>query len=415
MEPEGGSVVIVGAGQAGAWVAITLRSLAAQRPILLVGEEGRPPYERPPLSKGVLSGKSSIEGAYIRPPSFYGENDIELALGQRVVGIERERQAVVFADGSRRPYGTLVLATGSRPRPLPVAGAELPQVHMLRTVADADRLRPHLAAGQRVVAIGAGFIGLEFAAVAREAGCAVTVIEAAPQPLGRVVDPTVGMAIAAEHEQRGVSFRLATGVEAIVPVEGYVEVRTTAGESLPADVVVIGIGAVANTDLARAAGLACDNGVVVDAFGRTSDPQIFAVGDVTRHFNPLLSRSLRLESWQNAQNQGIAIGRVIAGAGEPYAELPWFWTDQYENNFQIIGAPAGWDRVVWRGAPESGKFTVVYLEGGRVVAGNTMNNARDIRFLKQLIMSGRPVDPAAIGDPQFSLAQFAKGEESHAR
>jgi 3-phenylpropionate/trans-cinnamate dioxygenase ferredoxin reductase subunit len=181
------------------------------------------------------------------------------------------------------------------------------------------------------------------------------------------------------------------------------------GEMLPADLVVIGVGAVPNAELAREAGLECNDGVLVDAFGRTNDPQIFAVGDVTRHFNPLLGRALRLESWQNAQNHGIAVAKVIAGAEEPYGEVPWFWTDQYEHNFQMIGAPEAWDRLVWRGAPESGKFTVIYLRGDRVVAGNAMNNPRDIRFIKQLIASGKPVDDAALADPAISLAQLAKG------
>jgi 3-phenylpropionate/trans-cinnamate dioxygenase ferredoxin reductase subunit len=409
MEPELDTVVIVGAGQAGAWVAITLRSLDAARRIVLIGDEGHPPYERPPLSKAILAGKAEIESAYIKPHEFYAANGIELMLNRRVERIDREGARVAFGDGSELAYGTLVLATGARARKLDVPGAGLPQVHRLRTAEDVSRIKPLLSAGKQVVAIGAGFIGLEFAAVATESGCSVTVVDAAPHPMGRVVDPQVAQAIAIGHQGRGVCFRLGASISGIFESGDHVEVALGSGERLPADLVIVGVGSIPNTELAAAAGLECDNGVVVDAFGRSSDPAIFAVGDVTRHFNPLLDRSLRLESWQNAQNHGIAVAKVIAGAVEPYADLPWFWTDQYDTNFQIVGAPLAWDRVVWRGEPQSGKFTAVYMKDDRVVAGNTMNNARDIRFLKQLILSGKPVEDATLADPATSLAQLAKG------
>jgi 3-phenylpropionate/trans-cinnamate dioxygenase ferredoxin reductase subunit len=403
------TVVIVGAGQAGAWVAITLRGLDPARRIVLIGNEPHPPYERPPLSKAILSGKATIESAYIKPLQFYADNGIELLLGRQVSAVDRAAREIVFADGERLAYGTLVLATGARPRKLPVPGADLPQVLTLRAMADVERIRPLLAPGRAVVAIGAGFIGLEFAAVATEADCAVTVLDAAPQAMGRVVDRGVAAAIAAGHEGRGVSFRFSASIARIVPEGQGVAVELASGDRLPADIVIVGIGAVPNAELAQAAGLDCDDGVIVDAFGRTGDSHVFAVGDVTRHFNPLLDRRLRLESWQNAQNQGIAVAKVIAGATEPYADLPWFWTDQYDTNFQIVGAPEAWDRVVWRGEPRAGKFTAIYMRGDRAVAGNTMNNARDIRFLKQLILSGRPLQDAVLADPHTSLAQLAKG------
>jgi 3-phenylpropionate/trans-cinnamate dioxygenase ferredoxin reductase component len=235
------------------------------------------------------------------------------------------------------------------------------------------------------------------------------VLDTAPHAMGRVVDPAVGAAIALSHAGHGVDLRLGVGIAAIEPVGDAVEVVLGNGDRLTADLVIVGIGSIPNTELAEATGLAVDNGVVVDAYGRTSDPAIFAVGDVTRHFNPVLGRSLRLESWQNAQNQGIAVAKVIAGAEEPYGEIPWFWTDQYDSNFQIIGAPDTWDRVVWRGTPDSGKFTVLYMSGDRVVCGNTMNNARDIRFIKQLIQSGRPVEDRVLADMATNLTQLARG------
>lgn len=403
-----GTVVIVGAGQAGAWVAITLRSLDPARRIVLIGDEAHPPYERPPLSKGILSGKANLESAFIKPRDFYAASNIELMLSRSVDRIDRDGARIVFEDGETLDYGVLVLATGARARPLPVPGADLPQVHTLRTAADVERIRPCLAPGKRVVAIGAGFIGLEFAAVAIDAGCTVTVLDAAPHPMGRVVDPAVAGAIAEGHRGRGVEFRLSASISGLAAVGDHVEITLKDEPAIPADLVIVGIGSIPNVELGREAGLACDDGILVDAYGRTNDPAIFAVGDVTRHFNPLLDRSLRLESWQNAQNQAIAVAKVIAGATEPYADLPWFWTDQYDTNFQIIGVPAGWDRVIWRGEPASGKFTACYMRGDRIVAGNTMNNARDIRFLKQLILSGRPVRDEALADVTTPLAQLAK-------
>ena len=316
MEPDRDRVVIVGAGQAGAWVAITLRGLDADRPIVLVGDEAHPPYERPPLSKAVLAGAAEIASAYIRPPEFYAENAIALKLGKDVRAIERAKKRIVFADGETLGYGTLVLATGARARPLPVPGADLPQVCTLRTIADAERIRPRLTPGTRVVAIGAGFIGLEFAAVAIGAGCAVTVLDAAPTAMGRVVDPAVAAAITAGHEGRGVRFRLGVSITEIAPAEGHVEVVLGDNERLPADLVIVGIGSLPNTELAEAAGLAVDNGVVVDAYGRTSDPASRG-GRRDAPLQPAAGAQPRLESWQNAQNQGIAVARVIAGASEP--------------------------------------------------------------------------------------------------
>jgi 3-phenylpropionate/trans-cinnamate dioxygenase ferredoxin reductase subunit len=230
--------------------------------------------------------------------------------------------------------------------------------------------------------------------------------------MGRVVDSSVAKAIVATHQNRGVKFVLAAEIVGISAAGGQADVELRDGRKISADLVIVGIGSIPNTELAREAGLSCDDGVVVDAFGRTSDPSIYAVGDVTRHFNPLLERSLRLESWQNAQNQGIAVAKAIAGALEPYAELPWFWTDQYDTNLQMVGAPASWDRVIWRGDPNSGKFTALYMLADRVVAGNTLNNARDVRFLKQLILAGEATDAAILADTSRSLAQIIKEQES---
>lgn len=410
MTAEHNSVVIVGAGQAGAWVAITLRELDPTRSITLIGAEPHPPYERPPLSKAILSGTATLESAYIKPSAFYDDQAITMLLDSAVSRIDHENKTVVLADNRLVPYGVLVLATGARPRPLPLPGAELPQVHMLRSAADAARIKPQLRPGQRVVAIGAGFIGLELAAAAVGAGCIVTVLDAAPQPMGRVVDKAVAEVIATSHRSRGVSLRLSCKIAGIVADGEQVAVELGDGEKIPADLVIVGVGSIPNTELAQQAGIDCEDGVLVDAMGRTSVADIYAVGDVSRHFNPLLGRSLRLESWQNAQNHGQAVARIVAGGEQPYAEVPWFWTDQYDFNFQMAGAPTSWDRVVWRGQPDSGKFTAFYLQGDRVVAGNTFNNARDMRFIKQLISGAMPVQDAMLADPAQSLAKLIQGQ-----
>ena len=391
-------------------MALTVRQLQPNRPVVLIGDEDHPPYERPPLSKDVLAGKAAPESTYLKPLAFYAENGIELRLGTRVRRIDRVGRRVELVDGAAVDYGTLVLASGMRPRTLAVRGADHPRVRSLRAMADLDAISTHLAAGRHIVAIGAGFIGLEVAAVAVAAGCRVTVLEAAPQALGRLVAREVGQALVDRHRRHGVDFRFGCEVTAIGDDDGRPVVELGDGERLSADLVLCGIGGIANDELARAAGLACDNGIVVDATGRTSDPAIYAAGDVCRQFSLALGRSIRLESWQNAQNQAIAVGREIAGAAEPYLDLPWFWTDQYGDNFQIVGAPERWDDIVWRGGPADDRFTVVYLDGDRVVAGNALNNARDIRPLRQMILSGAAVDRQLLADTSVSLVKLQKAQ-----
>ena len=401
-------VVIVGAGQAGAWVATTLRELDPNRPIVLVGEEPHPPYERPPLSKSILAGTSSIQSAYIKPYEFYATNAIELWLNTTVSRINRNQRQIIFENGKSLRYGTLVLATGARARALTVPGANLKCVYTLRTAENAEMLRTLLISGKRVVVIGAGLIGLELAAAAIVAGCIVTVLDAFTGAMGRVVDPSVGKAITDMHRAKGVKFYFSETITEIVENGDGPEIVLGSGKRLSADLIVAGIGGIPNTELAIEAGIECTDGIRVDAFGRTSDPHIYAAGDITCHANPLLGRSLRLESWQNAQNQGIAIAKVIAGGDDPYSELPWFWTDQYDNNFQIIGAPEVWDRVIWRGAPQDAKYTVIYMNGARIVAANTLNNARDVRPLKVMILNHRSVGDSVLSDPATSLMKLAQ-------
>jgi 3-phenylpropionate/trans-cinnamate dioxygenase ferredoxin reductase subunit len=401
-------IVILGAGHAGGRAAEALRGAGFTGKVTLVGGESHPPYERPPLSKELLAGTCAVERTYLKPRAFYDAADIALHLGTPSVEIERTTQRIRLADGAALPYDSLLLTLGARARRLSLPGGSGPGVHYLRDIDDCLALRDVIAAGRRLIVIGAGFIGLEAAAVARLRGCAVTVLEAAATPLARVAPPALGAFFAALHRRHGVDLRTDVAVAAIEARGDESDVALASGEKLTADAVLIGIGAIPNSELAAAAGLAVEDGILVDAHGRSSDRSIFAAGDVTRHFNPLLGRRIRLEAWQNAQNQAIAVAKVMAGGAEPYAELPWFWSDQYDVNLQTAGAPERWDEVVWRGCVDDGRFTLFYLDRGIPVGGATVNNARDMRFVKLLAIQGRPVDSARLADPAVKLADLAR-------
>lgn len=401
--------VVVGGGHAAGRAIEALRESGFGGRIVLIGEEPSPPYERPPLSKDLLSGKAALDSLWVRPQDWYAQQGIELLLGQRADAIDRKAARVLLADGRSVAYDRLLLTTGARARPLTVEGADLPGVHAVRTIADALALRERLRPGARLLVVGAGFIGLEVAAVARERGCEVTVIEAAAHPLGRVAPASVGTMFAELHRSFGAMLRMDTVLTRIArgPDGRGLVAFTADGFEWQGDAVVAGIGSVPNTELAAAAGLAVDNGIRTDEYGRTSDPAIYAAGDVTSHFNPLLGRHLRLETWQNAQNQAIAVARAMAGGDQPHAEVPWFWTDQHGINFQSAGAPLGWDEVLWRGDPGARPSMVFYRQDGVVVGGATINQGRLMRHLKQLIVRRARVDAALLQDPSSPLDRIA--------
>lgn len=403
-------IVIAGAGQAGGWVAATISNLQPGREVVLVGNEPYPPYERPPLSKAVLMGAEAPESTYIKPSRFYEEAGIDLRLNQSVEAIDRTGQTVKLSGGDHLEYGVLVIATGMRARPLELPGADHPSVVTLRNLDDLDAVRAGFGEGRRVVLVGAGFIGLEIAAAARQSGAQVTVIEATPAALSRVVAPEVAEALVARHRRHGVEFLFSESIAEIADRDGRPEVRFAGGGRMVADLVVAGIGGVPNDEIARSAGLTCDAGIIVDETGQTSDSHIFAVGDVCRQFHPFLGRHVRLESWQNAQNGGIALGRRLAGASPEPAGPPWFWTDQYGDNFQIVGLPEVWDKTLWRGAPDDEKFTVIYLKDGRVVAANALNTPRDIRPLSQMIRENITLPETAMTDMSTSLVKLLKAQ-----
>jgi len=408
-------VVIIGAGQAGGRAAEALRQGGHTGPITIVGDEVHPPYERPSLSKEFLAAASPETIAWIRPAAWYAENGITVIVGRKAVRIDRSAKTVALDDGTTLPYGALVLATGTRPRLIPIEGADHPRVMYLRTIDDSRKLFPQLQPGARVVVIGAGFIGLEVAAAALARGTAVTVLEVADRPMARGVPALVGAFYADLHRTKGIDLRFGASVKRITDSNGRAAVELGSGETIEADAVVVGIGVIPNVELAEEAGLAVDNGILVDAYGRTSDPDIYAAGDVTNHLNPRLGRRIRLESWQNAQNQAIAVARNILGAEAEYAEVPWFWSDQFGLNLQITGVPEAEDEVIRRGDLGTGPVVFFHLRGGKLVAAIGIDSARDIRFAKEIIVLGGAVDPGELADPAIGLANIHRALKQAAK
>ncbi|MFQ5774743.1 MAG: NAD(P)/FAD-dependent oxidoreductase [Kiloniellaceae bacterium] len=400
--------VVIGGGQAAGRAVETMRAVGFRGAITLVAEEPHLPYERPPLSKRVLTGDDPPEKPLIHDQGFYQDRDISLRLGVRAIHIDRQGRAVALADGASLPYDGLLIATGARARLLPVPGADLDGVCYLRTLQDSLEIQRRLRPDARLVIVGGGYIGLEVAASARKRGCQVTVIELMDHVMARVVAPEIGRAFLHYHEAAKVEFRLGVEVQGFAGDAAVTAVLCADGAEVPADLVVVGIGVDPATDLAAKAGLEVDDGIVVDAFGRTSDPSIYAAGDVTNHPNPLLGRRVRLESWQNAQNQAMRVARNMCAEQEPYQEIPWFWSDQYDLNLQMVGLPERWDELVLRGDVGQRKFTAFYVEDGRLVAANTVNNGRDIRPCRQLIAQGRTIDPKVLADPGYPLRDLLR-------
>ena len=400
------AVVIIGSGQAGGRAAEALRLGGHTGRITLVGDEPHAPYERPALSKEFLSSAAVEKLAWVRPGAWYTEAAVTALHGRKVVRIDRARQLVELDKGLPVEYQTLVLTTGARPRQLAVEGVEHPVVSYLRTIEDSQRLQRRLLPGARIVVIGAGFIGMEVAATAVSRGCTVTVLELANLPMARAIPPQLGDFYAEFHRRKGVDLRVSTAVRRITDEQGRALIHTDSGATILADAVVVGIGVVPNVELAHAAGLEIDNGIVVDEYGRTGDSRIYAAGDVTSHFNSLLGRRVRLESWQNAQNQAIAVARNILGATTPYAEVPWFWSDQYELNLQIAGIPQAGDEIVRRGVPGGGPALCFHLRDGKLAAVVGINSARDVRFGKEMIAMGGSPSADELADASVSLASL---------
>ncbi|WP_176153654.1 anthranilate 1,2-dioxygenase system ferredoxin--NAD(+) reductase [Burkholderia vietnamiensis] len=399
--------VIVGAGHAARRTAEALRARDADAPIVMIGAERELPYDRPALSKDALLNDDGEQRAFVRDAAWYDAQRIALRLGTRVDAIEREAQRVRLDDGTTLPYAKLVLATGSRVRTFggPIDAGVV--AHYVRTVADARALRAQLVRGRRVAVLGGGFIGLEVAAAARQLGCNVTVIDPAARLLQRALPEVVGAYAHRLHDERGVGFQMATLPRAIRAAAGGGAIVETDRGDVHADVVVVGIGVLPNVELAQAAGLDVDNGIRVDAGCRTADRAIFAAGEVTMHFNPLLGRHVRIESWQVAENQPAVAAANLLGADDAYAELPWLWSDQYDCNLQMLGLFGAGQTTVVRGDPARGPFTVFGLgDDGRIVAAAAVNLGRDIGAVRRLIAAGAMPDPQQLADPTVGLKTF---------
>jgi 3-phenylpropionate/trans-cinnamate dioxygenase ferredoxin reductase component len=391
-------IVVIGAGQAGASLVAKLRSSGFDGSITLIGAENMPPYQRPPLSKAYLLGDMTLERLFLRPASFYADQQIDLRLGAPVKAIDRAAQVVHLSDEAL-PYDGLALTTGSVPRRLPaVIGGTLAGVHVVRDLADVDAMGPRFVAGARVVIVGGGYIGLEAAAVAAKRGLDVTVLEMAPRIIARVAAPETSDYIRALHLRHGVTIRENTGLVRINGVDRVTGVTLTDGTDLSAEFVIAGIGILPATDLAEMSGLVLDNGIAVDAQGRTSDPAIWAAGDCASF--PWRGGRLRLESVQNAIDQAELVAQNMLGAGLDYAPVPWFWSDQYDLKLQIAGLNTGYDRVVVR---DTGARSHWYFAGDRLLAVDALNDPRAFMLGKRLLEAGRSPDVAALADPAIDL------------
>ncbi len=399
-------IVIVGAGQAAVQAVDTLRRRGFAGKLTLIGAESWPPYQRPPLSKKYLAGALERERLLIRPANFFAEHAVTTHFGRRVSDIAPRERHVRLDDGVVVPFDALMLATGSHPRRLPVPGADLEGVHYLRTIEDADRIRADLTGGGRLLIVGGGYIGLEVAATARELGMEVTVLEMAERVMSRVTCPEVSAFYEAEHARRGVRIRCNERVRALHGDARTGRVRsvlTEEGDEYPADVVLIGVGVAPADELARAAGLDCENGVVTEAHCRTSHEGVYAAGDCASHLNRQYGRHLRLESVDNAFEQGTTVALNLMGNETLHDKLPWFWSDQFDLKLVVVGVAQGYDTVVMRGAPAARCFSACYLRGGELIAIDTVNAPKDQMAARKLIAAHARPHPDRLADPAIAL------------
>ena len=399
--------VIVGASLAGGGAAATLRQKDFDGRVILIGAEPQPPYERPPLSKEYLRGEFSFEQALVQPLDFYDESDIETRFGVRAARVDAVNKVVELDDGERVAYDKLLVATGGRNRRLSIPGLDLEGIYDLRTVADSDRILAEIAPGRKAVVVGMGFIGSEGAASLRQSGVEVTVVDRNTMPLRRVLGEEVGRVIEGIHRDHGTSMIFEDTVAAFEGGGRVERVTTARGHRIECDFVVVGLGTEPVTDLLAGTGAEIDNGVVVDEYLRTGVEGIYAAGDVANNYHPVFEQHIRVEHWQNALKQGPAVARSMLDEGEPYDEIPWFWSDQYEHNLQYAGFHTQWDELVVRGNTEERNFVAFYRKGGRVLAAVAINGGRDLRRSIPLIKAQEEVAATALGDLDVDLRTLA--------
>ena len=399
--------VIVGAGHAAGQVVATLRQKKYDGKIILIGDEEYYPYQRPPLSKKFLAGEMPAERLYVKPTSFYDDPDIDVRLTTRIASIDPAGRTVTDSAGQQVEYDDLVIATGARVRKLDLPGSKLPGVHYLRNIQDVTSMQRAMKKGARLVIIGGGYIGLEVAAVSATLGLQVTVVEMAERVMSRVVSEQVSDFYQAEHRLHGVDLLLSTGLTGFSGSESVDGVMLSDGSTVAADLVLIGVGVVPNVELAEDAGIHVDNGIRVDEQCRTSEPNIYAVGDCTNHPNSLLGRQLRLESVHNALEQAKTAASNICGENLQYAQVPWFWSDQYDLKLQIAGISEGYDRTVLRGDPDDRAFSCLYLKEGRLIAIDSINAPRDFMQSKALIGNRATISPDTLANTDIALKDMA--------
>lgn len=399
---------MVGAGHAAGQLVMSLRADSFSGPITVIGEESHIPYQRPPLSKQYLGGEVGLAKLYLRPVEWYRDAGVDLILGTTVIGIDRRAKTIVLSDGRTMEYDQLALTLGSRPRILPIPGADLPGVFYLRTIQDVDRIRERFSAGKRLALIGGGYIGLEVAAVAIKKGLAVTVLEMDRRVMSRVVAPVMSEFFEDLHRAAGVDIRTGVKVTGIARNDDSLSVCSGDGEDIEVDLVIIAIGIVPNVDLAAAAGLPTDNGILVDEYGRTSDPAIVAAGDCTNHPNPIYGRRVRLESVQNAMSQARVAAATLSGKPKPYTDVPTFWSEQYDLRLQIVGLSQGYDDIVVRGDPAARAFALFYLKDGVLIAVDAVNKPTEFMHCKRLVADRAQVAPDKLIDPAVPVQEAVK-------
>jgi 3-phenylpropionate/trans-cinnamate dioxygenase ferredoxin reductase component len=398
-----GPIVIVGASLTGGTAAATLREQGFDGPLILIGAEPRPPYERPPLSKEYLRGEKPFEKALVRPAEWWEANGVETRFGAVVERVDTGAREVLIAGGERIGYDKVLIATGVRNRKLNAPGVELDGVHSLRTVEDSDRMRADAAKAKRAVVVGMGFIGAEVAASLRTLGLDVTAVEPTPTPLHRVLGSEVGGAIGALHADHGVHMRFEDTVEGLEGSSRVETVVTKSGQRLPCDIVVVGVGVEPVTDPVADTDIELDNGIAVDERCRTNVEGVYAAGDIANHFHPLYGRRMRVEHWQNAMRHGAHAAKSMLGSEEPYAEVHWFWSDQYDANIQYAGHHREWDSLVIRGSIPERSFVAFYVKDGLVDGIAALNRGKELRRAMGIIRARKPVDEAMLRDESVDL------------
>ncbi len=404
------TIVIIGANLAGGVAAITLCDEGFEGKVILIGAEPHPPYERPPLSKKYLAGEKVLDEITLRPPAFYAERNIETRFGVRAKCVDPQEKVVELENGGRIPYDKVLIATGARNRKLPVPGADLPGVYDLRDVADADVIRQECVAGRKAVLVGMGFIGSEVAATLRQLGVEVAVVEPLKLPLAHILGEDVGRVFESFHREHGVQMyfeELATRFEGNGRVQ---QVITKSGRQLECDFVVVGIGVEPVTEVVAKTGVKLDNGIVVDEYCQTNIEGIYAAGDVAKHYHPLIGRHIRVEHYQNAISQGQAAARNMLGKQQVYAEVHWFWSDQYDYNIQYAGFHGEWDEFVVRGSLAERNFIGFYLKDRRIAAAVAINRPKDLRLTMPLIQVKTPVDVKNLADESVKLRSLLPRE-----